>query len=245
MVHYIIPLYNKSADIIENIKTLNLFLKNHLNGEYEIILCDDGSTDDTLALANKCKDSIACVRVVGYKENKGRGHAVKFAGNNCRGDYIIYIDLDFSKTTKLDKLIEMIEYLHDNDIVIGSRFLPDSDIKRFPFRRFVSSVYRCLVKLILPELKINDIDVGFKGFRTACFKEINSFSKFERWSWDLEFLTIARLKGMKIKEFPIDWNERYDGYASVVHIFKDSFEELCGIVSMRLRSLRFRNKLRI
>lgn len=238
MIHFVIPLYNKSTALIDNFWRIENFIKLHLTDKYEIILCDDGSTDDTLSQAKKLAHTNSRIRVLGYKKNRGRGFAIKFAGDTCQGDCLIYFDLDFPKTTDLAKLIEMIKHLKGNDIVIGSRFLTDSKTLRFPLRAFISKIYRCLVQLILPELKINDIDVGFKGFRTACFKEVNLHSKIDRWAWDLEFLTIARFKGMKIKEFPIDWNEKYDGYASVINIFKDSLEEFCGILNVRIRSLR-------
>ncbi len=238
MIHFIIPLFNKSTVLVDNLKHIDNFLKTHLIEKYEIILCDDGSTDDTLTVAQEYANSKPYFKVIGYEQNKGRGHAIKFAGRICEDGYIIYMDLDFPKTTRLDRLIEMIKYLQDKDIVIGSRFLPDSEVKRVPLRAFVSKVYRWLVRLILPELKVSDIDVGFKGFRRVCFEEINNFSKIDGWAWDLEVFTIARWKGMKIKEFPIDWNEKYDNYDTSVNIFKSSIEEFCGILNMRIRSLR-------
>lgn len=241
MVHFIIPLYNKSAILIDSLEKIQHYLKTHFKESYEIVLCDDGSQDDTLVKAGEYASDNPLIRIVGYKINRGRGYAIKFAGNSCNGDYMIYFDLDLPKTTELSRLTEMLNQLRENDIVIGSRFLTCSQITRIPLRNFISKVYRLLVRLIFPELKINDIDVGFKGFRALCFKEVNLCSKINRWAWDLEFLTVARAKGMKIKEFPIEWNEKHDGYSSAVNIFKDSLEELWGILTIRLRSL---NKFR-
>lgn len=237
MIHFIVPLYNNKAILLDCIDRIDNFLKNNLSDKYEIILCDDGSRDDTLITAQKYAESNPRTNVIGYKKNRGRGYAIKFSGNACNGDFIIYMDLDFPKTTKLSRLIEMVNFLHDSDVVIGSRFLEGSEINRLPLRALISRIYRLLVSLILPELKINDIDVGFKGFKTPCFKEVNLYSKIDGWAWDLEFLAIARAKGKIIKEFPIDWNEKYDGHSSAVNIFKDSLEELSGIINVRLRSL--------
>ncbi len=238
MIHFIVPLYNNNVILSDCIARIDNFLKNNLYDKYEIILCDDGSTDDTLIIAQKYAESNPRTNVIGYKKNRGRGYAIKFAGNACNGDFIIYMDLDFPKTTKLSRLIEMINFLHDSDVVIGSRFLEGSEIDRLPLRAFISRIYRLLVSLILPELKINDIDVGFKGFKTSCFKEVNLYSKIDGWTWDLEFLAIARAKGKIIKEFPIDWNERHNGYTSTINILKDSFEEFFGLLNVRMRSLR-------
>lgn len=237
MIHFVIPLYNKNAGLIDSLKQIESFIKTNFSEQYEIILCNDGSTDNTLSLAKRFAEANSHIRVLGYEKNRGRGFAIKFAGAICRGEYIIYFDLDLPKTTNLHRLIEMAGYLQENDIVAGSRFLKNSKTKRLPLRGFVSRVYRWIVSLVLPELKIKDIDVGFKGFRTACFNEINRYSKMNGWAWDLEFLAIARAMGTKIKEFPIDWNEQHDNYNSTIHIFRDSIEELTGIINIRLRSL--------
>ena len=237
MTHFIIPLYNNNAMLSDCIDRIDNFLKMNLHDKYEIILCDDGSTDNTLIIAQKYSKSNPRINVFGYKKNRGRGYAVKYAGHACNGDFIIYMDLDFPKTTKFSRLIEMINFLQDSDVVIVSRFLEGSEIDRLPLRALISRIYRLLVSLILPELKIKDIDVGFKGFKTSCFKEVNLYSKIDRWAWDLEFLVIARAKGKIIKEFPIDWKEKYSGYSSAVNIFKDSLEELLGIINVRLRIL--------
>lgn len=243
MIHFIIPIYNQGESVVDNISRLLSFLKVHLYEPYEIVLCDDGSTDDTLSQAKQLALSSKSIRVLGYKKNRGRGFAIKFAGNTCQGEYLIYFDLDFPKTTNLLKLMEMAKNLKENDIVVGSRFLAGSQTRRVPLRALISKIYRCLVYLILPELRIRDVDVGFKGFKRSCFKEVNLYSKIDKWSWDLEFLMIARAKKMKIKEFPINWNERYDGYSSAINILKDSFEEFCGILDVRIRSLNKFKKL--
>jgi len=237
MIHFIIPLYNNGAILTECITRIDNFLKTNLHDEYEIILTDDGSTDDTFIIAQRYSGSKPRIKVMGYKNNKGRGYAIKFAGNVCNGNFIIYMDLDFPKTTELSRLMEMVALLGDSDVVIGSRFLSGSRIDRFPLRALISKIYRLLARLIFPELKVHDIDVGFKGFKTSCFKEVNLCSKIDGWAWDLEFLAIARAKDKVIKEFPIDWKEKYSGYSSAVNIFKDSFEQLLGMINIRLRSL--------
>lgn len=233
MIHFIIPLYNKEDILEKNINCLNEFLKSHLKQEYEIVLSNDGSRDNTLEIAQSLEKSLPLVRVVGYSPNRGRGYAVKYAARSCSGNYVIFADLDFPQTTSLGRILEMIDSLKKNQVVIGSRFLPKSVTKRFLRRRFVSRAYRLLVKLFFPWIKIKDPDIGFKGFQTSSFLRINKLSQMDRWSWDLEVLIIARKNHLRINEIPIDWNEKYNKYTSSVKIFKDSWEEFSGMIRIK------------
>ena len=238
MIHFLIPLYNKGRSVGDSVRRLAAFLQDSLREPYEIVLCDDGSTDNTLSLVRKLAAAYPSVRVVGYAQNRGRGAVLKSAAKTCEGEYLIYVDLDFPQTTGHSCLSAMIGHVRNNDIVGGSRFMAGSKTRRILLRAVISRVYRALVYCVLPELKVRDIDVGFKGFKTACFKEVNRYSRMDGWAWDLECIAIARSLGKTIKEFPIDWNENYDGYDSAVNIFKDGLEELCAIAQVRVRSWR-------
>jgi len=234
-VHFVIPLFNKGKSLREDVNQLTLFLSPILQDSFEVVLCDDGSTDDTRRQAEAAALANPQVRVMGYAQNKGRGYAIKYAGNNCGGEYLIYLDLDFSKTTSMQALIRMLEYLREHDVVIGSRFLPDSKTMRLPVRDFVSRVHRFIIRRLLPGLAITDVDVGFKGIRLSLLKELSGYSQQNRWSWDMELLVLARSRGVRIKEFAIDWNEKHDGYDSAVDIVRDSIEEFRGIWDVRNR----------
>lgn len=212
---------------------MNDFLKSHMKEDYEIILSNDGSTDRSLRIAQALEKSLPRLRIVSYPHNQGRGYAVKFAARICNGNIIIFADLDFPQTTRLEKILEMLAQLEENQIVIGSRFLSESKTKRILLRDVVGRAYRFFVRVFFPELKIKDPDVGFKGFHQSSFAKINQVSKMNRWPWDLEVMVIAQKNNLKIAEIPIDWNEMHEKGASSVKLFQACWEEFFGMLQIK------------
>lgn len=233
LVHFIIPVYNKEDSLPKNIQWLSYFLESRLKENYEIVLSDDGSTDASFGIAKKLEKSLPNMRVVGYPDNRGRGYAVKFAGQTCQGTHIIFADLDFPQTTSLEKILEMFALLKENQVVIGSRFHPESRTERIWLRSVVSCVYRLFVRVLFPRLKIHDPDIGFKGFQRPSFEKISLLSRMDRWSWDLEVMAIARRNNLLVAEIPISWNERHEKRTSSVRLFRDSWEEFLGMLRIK------------
>jgi len=243
MIHFVVPFYNNESNLEVNVRALYQFLDAHLGGGFELVLCNDGSTDRSAEVARGLERSLSQIRVTGYAQNRGRGFAVRFAAETCRGEFLIYADLDFPKTTDLKRILDMMRSLQDNQVVVGSRFLRESETRRIWRRRAVSQAYRLLVKLLLPRLKIKDPDAGFKGFRLDGLKSMNRLSREDRWSWDLEMLIIARVNGFAVAEIPINWDERHDRYVSSVHLFRDGWEEWTGMLRIRKNLKRSLYKL--
>jgi dolichyl-phosphate beta-glucosyltransferase len=233
VLHYIIPVYNKERILARNVRLLDEFLRGRLAAPYEIILCDDGSTDRSAAAAAESAAANPRLRATGYAKNRGRGAAVKFAAETCADGTIVYSDLDFPQTSALERILEMAKRLEDSPIVIGTRFHRRSSTKRLWRRGFVGRAHRLAVRAFFPELKVSDPDIGFKGFRQPEFGRLNRLSRLDRWSWDLEVLVIARRNGLPVAELPIDWQERHEDYSSAVHLFRDSREEFLGMLAIR------------
>ena len=131
----------------------------------------------------------------------------------------------------------MIDRLADIPIVVGSRFLRESQVRRIWRRDLVGRLHHLAVRVMLPRLKVKDPDAGFKGFDLETLLAIARVSREDRWSWDMEALAIARANGIPIAEIPIDWNERYEAYATSVKLLRDAWEEFTGILRIR-RALR-------
>jgi len=238
LIHFVIPFYNNEKNLRNNVLHLSHFLEHQLKKEpYEIVLNDDGSSDRSLEIARELEGSIPRLRITGYSQNQGRGFAIKHATATCSGEFLIYADLDFPQTTNLFHILEMLSQLQKNQIVIGSRFLQESETKRRWPRRIVGVVHRLLVKSVFPWLGIKDPDAGFKGFHLALLKKMNKLSRMNRWSWDLEVLVIARTNGLNMTEIPIDWNEKHEKYVSTVRLIRDGWEEFRGMLQIK-RNLR-------
>ncbi|OGD18408.1 MAG: hypothetical protein A2W03_06775 [Candidatus Aminicenantes bacterium RBG_16_63_16] len=233
MLHFIVPVFNGKTALARNVGLLDDFLAGRFRGPYEIVLCDDGSADGSARAAAEISAVRPRVRAVGYAENRGRGGAIKFAAAGCPEGLIIYSDLDFPRTSGLESILLMAERLATAPVVIGSRFHPDSRTVRIWRRNLIGKAHRLAVRRFFSGLNVSDPDMGFKGFRQPEFGRLNRLSRMDRWSWDLEVLVIARRNGLPIEEMPIDWREKFEDYSTSVNLFRDSREELQGMLAVR------------
>ncbi len=233
MVHFVVPFYNNEKNLENNVLVLSKFLASHLKEDYEIVLSNDGSQDQSLEIAHRLAESTPKVRVVSYSRNRGRGYAIKHAAASCRGEFLIYADLDFPQTTRLERILSMLECLREKRLVVGSRFLQNSRTQRIWLRKYVGIAHRLMVKIIFSGLKVKDPDAGFKGFALPALRKMIALSRMDRWSWDLEMLVIAWRNGLSIAEIPIDWNEKYEKYVSSARLLRDAWEELRGMIRIK------------
>lgn len=140
--------------------------------------------------------------------------------------------MDIPIQSNLSIIKQMLKELDQNHIVLASRFIKGSKIKRKLKRDFASKVYRIILKVAFPSFKVKDPDVGFKAFRKDIFKNINKECTTNRWPWDLEFLLRAKKRKLFIKELPLEWKEGKD---STLNIFSAGFEHLKSIILFRIK----------
>jgi glycosyltransferase involved in cell wall biosynthesis len=237
LLHFVVPFYNNAASLPGNARALHAVLSRDFPGRFELVLCDDGSADGSRAAALALAAALPSVRVVGYPDNRGRGHAVRFAAATCGGDRLIFSDLDLPQTTDLGLIRALAAALDGAPVVVGSRFLGASSTRRQWIRGWVGRAHRLFVRILLPGLGVRDPDAGFKGFDLAWLKKAAEVCREDRWSWDMEILAVARANGLLIREIPIDWNEKHEAYATSVRLAAAAWEELTGMRRIR-RHLR-------
>lgn len=220
----IIPAYNEEENIIPAIKSI----ENYFAGSdiyHEIIVVDDGSSDNTAGVAQK-NFMEPHVRVIKKKVNSGKGAAVKEGVLNSKGHYILFIDADLS--TPISELEKFIKYVKKGyDVVIGSRGLYDSQlIVRQPwYRESMGRIFNLFVKNFLLR-GIKDTQCGFKLFRADCARKIFQLQRIKGFGFDMEALFLARKMGYEIVEVPVKWRNRSD---SRVKIIQDSCKMFCDI----------------
>jgi len=202
-ISVILPIYNGELIIQKNLEVLDNYLKS-LDVKYEIIIVDDGSTDKTIEAIKSSGISIKLL----HQENQGKGSAFKSASKNIKYQYTIFLDSDLPTQLPMSIIQTMVEKLKDYDIVIGSRYLAASKVKRRASRLFWSKSYRLILAILFHRLNISDTDMGLKAFRTEVFQDLCKKTKEDRWSWDLEMLLHARKANKKIKEVPVEWIEQ-------------------------------------
>ena len=226
MLSLIIPCYNEGIKLIKNIDLIKDYLTENNIIDYEIIVVNDGSKDNTLKILNEIIKENCDIKLVSYEKNQGKGHAVKKGIEKSIGDFIIFMDADLS--TNLSAINNVLEEMNNYDVIIGSRRHKSSVlVKPQNFtRRFIGNTCSLLTNLIIP-LKISDTQCGFKAFNGNFAREMIKKQQLNGFAFDVEYLYMAKLNKQTILEIPIVWENDEDSKVSVVKssiiFFKDLF----------------------
>jgi glycosyltransferase involved in cell wall biosynthesis len=198
----IIPAYNEEEQIEQCIFELQKVLDSSKLSNYEIIVVDDGSHDDTYnVLASRFSDNQK-IKIASYSPNQGKGYAIKYGFNLSNGEIISFLDadLDLHPSHVLSLYSYMIE--HDFDLVIGSKRHPQSVLFYPPLRKIYSNVYYYLIRLFF-SLPIKDTQTGVKVFKREVLEYVLPRIVIKQYAFDLELLVVAHMGNYKIGEAPI------------------------------------------
>jgi len=225
----IIPAYNEGKKIDRDIQLAAQFLSyNNLSGD--IIVSDDGSTDDTMNILEKIRNEPDIpLRIVDNKNHKGKGHAVKSGILEAQGKLILFIDS--GACVPYDDILPGIEMINKGqcEIAHGSRFLKDSLITRKKqwYRRLISYAFRMFIHLwVKIPYNLTDTQCGLKIYKREVALELYRQCITEGFMFDVEILLRAMKAGYKIKEFPISWTADLDSRLSVTATFFTVLSEL-------------------
>ncbi len=200
----IIPCFNETERIEKTLRSVDAYLRQQ-PFEYEIIVVNDGSTDDTVKHVFFLQSVVRNVRLIDHKENRGKGWAVHEGMLAAKGEVALFMDADNSTT--IDQIEPMLEAMNDGfDVVIGSRRMPNSLIAVHQplLRDLLGGIFRFLVRRAL-DLDLYDSQAGFKLFNRKARAEIFPRQTIFGWTFDADLLAIARARNLKIKEMPIVW----------------------------------------
>jgi glycosyltransferase involved in cell wall biosynthesis len=200
----IIPAFNEARRIEPTLRSAYRFLAAR-PASFEIIVVDDGSTDDTVALVAALAAELPGLRVLCSPANRGKGHAVRLGMRAATGRTRVFADADGS--TPIAELEALLRALAAGaDIAIGSRYLPASRVTQpQPWHRRAWSrlVNRVVQRILLPG--VADTHCGFKAFTAAAAARTFAACTVDGWSFDLEVLARARAYGFRIREVPVRW----------------------------------------
>jgi glycosyltransferase involved in cell wall biosynthesis len=140
LVSLVIPAYNEAAVVQKNLAVLCDYMKSlEHKYDWEMVVVNDGSKDDTSLLAKSFAANRPNVFILDHVVNFGLGQALKFAFNECRGDYIVTIDMDLSYSPDhIERLVDTLRKTRAK-IVIASPYLQGGAVENVPgFRRLLS-----------------------------------------------------------------------------------------------------------
>lgn len=205
----------------------------------EIIVVDDGSTDNTaLTVVVLCLE-VAGLRLIRYPRNRGKGYALRAGVLASRGSLVLLSDADFS--TPIEELAALMPHLSSqaHQIAIGSRALALSEIVRSQslWRRGMGRVFNRMVRMLVIDGFL-DTQCGFKLFTGEAARQLFAAARIDRFAWDVEILALARKNGFRVAEVPIKWA---DCTGSTVRPVLDSLQMLVDLVRIRLGSASTRN----
>ncbi len=226
-ISIIIPAYNEEKNIESTIGEIRRELKGK-KFNYEIVVVDDGSTDNTCDKVKTIKDPN--IRLIRFVKNKGKGEALKAGLLAANEKLRLYTDADNS--TSITHLFDFLPHIQGYDIIIGSRGLPKSKIdKRQPFyKEILGKSGNLLIRKIL-KLSYADTQCGFKLFTKEAVEKVIPEARCSGWGFDFEILKIAEIKKIRVKELPITWKNSPD---SAVGFF-DYFKTLKSLLKIKKR----------
>jgi len=201
----IIPAYNEEERLPSTLKAIDDYLVKQDYG-YEILVVNDGSSDDTAGVVKNLKTEIDNLKLIDNKENHGKGYVVREGLKKAKGNYRLFTDADNS--TSIDQVEKMWPHVDEYGVIIGSRDLEDSvlDPPQPWFREHVLGFgFRLVRKIILDLWGLEDTQCGFKLFKKEVVDEIGSKAKVDQFAFDPELLILAKRAGFKIKEIPVRW----------------------------------------
>lgn len=225
-ISIVMPAYNEERTIGNMISSISSSMDS-TNMPYEIIVVDDGSTDNTRRTAARYKATI-----LSNGKNQGKGYALRKGFQHATGDIIVTIDADGTHRPK--EIPDLIHPLFNGvDIVAGSRFLGNGKHWTSRLNRLGNLIFNSTI-MILTRKRITDSQTGFRAIKKEVLKELNLTSL----GYEVETeLTVKGLKnGYVYQEKPISCQKRqynisklkilYDGIKILKTIFKASFAKI-------------------
>lgn len=230
----VVPTKNEALVLEQNVHTLIAFLEKFpALGEWRICIADNGSTDDTVAIAERF--ALLDARVTFFHLNEpGRGRALATAFDAANEDVLCYMDADMS--VDLRALAHLLGTIRRGaDMVYGSRFAPMAVVERSFVRELSSRVYNLLTRAMIG-LKTEDAQCGFKGITRNAWQRVRPQVQHAGWFFDTELLRRAELAGMRVEAVPVNWVEQRDRRRkSTVRLWETTRTYLGDLMDFRRR----------
>ena len=227
-ISFALPMFNESENIEYAIKTIKKIAE-EISLDYEIVIADDASTDESVSVVRKLQVSDDKIKLFCLDENTKFGGAFALAFKNATKDIIVYMDSDLPVTEEdIKKSVPLaLEY----DIISGYSTIKKGDTIK---RKIISGVYNMLVQGLFG-LDVRDINSGYKIVNKKVIDDINFVSKSP--FVDVELFLHAKRHGFKVTQYPLVFQTRTYGksYISRLPIIIATF---CDMLKLKVLSIR-------
>ena len=242
LLSVIIPVYKQEKTIKKDLLRIKKAL-DEAGWNYEMVIVIDGKVDKSYQKAKETASSR--LKVFAYKENQGKGHAIRFGMQKARGDYIAFIDAGMEiDPLGLSMLLQHLVW-YDADIIVGSKRHPVSHVD-YPLQRKILSWGYFTIVRILFGLKITDTQAGIKVFKKEVLEDILPVLLVKKYAFDIEMLAVAYAFGyQRIFDAPIKLDHRLGNITSAATL-RTIFLMLQDTMAIfyRLKILRYYDKKR-
>jgi glycosyltransferase involved in cell wall biosynthesis len=216
----IIPVFNQQANISHSLMRIKQVVERHFS-KYELVVVNDGSTDDTLTTLKDIvsSDQQEHIRILSYTPNRGKGYAVRYGILHSHGDVVIFLDVDLDISPDLIK--EYVEKLDSCDLVIASKRHPRSNVTLPASRLLMSRIFHLIVN-VATGIRQTDTQAGLKVGRGEIMRTIFRNINIKRYAFDVELFMIASILDLRIQEMPVKMKiDRRFNAKEIVNMFID------------------------
>jgi len=230
----VIPAYNEAKRISRTLETLRKYLEG-TNWTAEVIVVNDGSSDETAAIVESYRDQWNALRLIENGRNRGKGFSVRNGALRAQGDVVLFTDADLSAPiTEAPKLIDPIAN-EVCDVTFGSRAVDRSliGVHQSPFREISGRIFNLFVQGLIG-LPFKDTQCGFKAYRRNVVGPVFERQTIMGFGFDPEILYIAKKRGLRLREIPVRWDH---AEGTKVRFLKDSCRMFLDLLQIRWNDL--------
>ena len=226
----VFPAYNEQERIGASLELVRAWLDTH-QPDHEVLVVDDGSSDDTAAVVQAAAKAWPQLRLVQLGHNQGKGAATRRGVLEAAGAWILTSDADLS--TPIAETARLLEAGAQAPVVIGSRSIKGSNItRRQPlYRVAMGRAFNRATRMVTPGGHF-DTQCGFKLYRRDVGRELFSRLTVDGFAFDVEVLYLAHKLGYSVAEVAVTW---HNDERSSVNPWLDPAKMLVDIVKIRRR----------
>ena len=239
-ISVIVGCYNAALHLEKRLRELVTFLDG-TGREYEVLIVEDGSLDDSLPILRRLEATFPTINVLRNPRNMGKGFSIRNGILNSRGKYIIFTDIDMAYSKR--NILAVLERLEAGDpLVVGNRRLPESvyvvnnALVKYVYRRHRGGIaFNALVRLLFG-LNTRDTQSGLKGFSRSAAARIFQRLYTDGFLFDIEIFIRSRALGIPVTDVAVQLT--YEDDITTVQQFRQLFTVIPELMHIKMLEMR-------